>query len=132
MDTQIIVEGKRRRVWPEGLKRQIVEESNAPGVSVCDVARRYDLDPAQLYQWRKKFRKANIGCPPSYSGEGFFAVDVVREAVGGEDLNGGHGTDQPTLASRVVIAFPNGRQLYVPASLERKYLDVLIAAVAGS
>ena len=49
MDCEIIVEGKRRRVWSEALKRQIVEESVAPGMTVAQVARAHDLDPAQVY-----------------------------------------------------------------------------------
>ncbi len=66
---EIIIDGKRKRTWPRDLKRQIVEESCAPGVSVCEVARRYDLEPSQLFHWRKRFRD----CSPSAS-EGHLRV----------------------------------------------------------
>lgn len=56
MDGEIIIEGKRRRSWPDALKRKIVEESCDLDVTVCEVARRHDLDPGQLFAWRKKFR----------------------------------------------------------------------------
>jgi len=57
LDAEIIVEGQRRRDWLRNLKRQIVEESYAPEVSVREVACRHDLDPVQLFSWHKMFRE---------------------------------------------------------------------------
>src|SRR5260370_14214691 len=47
-------DGRRRR-WPEGMKRQIVAESLAPGMSVSVVARRYDINANQLFTWRRRY-----------------------------------------------------------------------------
>lgn len=33
----------------------IVEASNAAGVTVCEVARRYAIEPSQLFHWRTQF-----------------------------------------------------------------------------
>jgi len=39
----------RRRNWPADEKAAIVAESYAPGRTVCGVARRHGLTPAQLF-----------------------------------------------------------------------------------
>lgn len=117
---------KPRRNWPKSLKRQIVEESNAPGISVCEVARAYDLDPAQLFAWRKKFG-AGVEEPASSIGEPAFVAVEVDDSVDLEivdDLGA-----QPS-SERFEIAFPNGRHLFVPVGVERALLGALIVAVA--
>src|SRR3954447_16544746 len=52
----------RRRTWPTDEKAAIVAESYAPGRTVCGVARRHGLTPAQLFTWRRLARRA--GPPP--------------------------------------------------------------------
>jgi transposase len=44
---------ERRRRWSAEQKRSIVAEAFAPGASVCDVARRRDVVPGQIYRWRR-------------------------------------------------------------------------------
>jgi len=48
----------RRRTWPADEKAAIVAESYAPGRTVCGVARRHGLTPAQLFTWRRLARRA--------------------------------------------------------------------------
>jgi transposase len=52
---------ERRRRWSAEQKRSIVAEAFAPGASVCDVARRRDLVPGQIYRWRNELRTAAAG-----------------------------------------------------------------------
>lgn len=49
--------GRRKRSWPEALKREIVAATLAPGSSVSIVARRYDVNANQVFSWRKLFRE---------------------------------------------------------------------------
>lgn len=50
---------RRNRSWPEALKREIVAASFDPGSSVSVVARRYDVNSNQLFNWRKAFRNGS-------------------------------------------------------------------------
>src|SRR5438094_9716092 len=45
----------RNRSWPEALKREIVAASFAPGSSVSIVARPYDVNANQVFNWRKRY-----------------------------------------------------------------------------
>src|SRR3954470_21767175 len=47
----------RRRNWPADEKAAIVAESYAPGRTVCGVARRHGLTPAQLFAWPRPARR---------------------------------------------------------------------------
>ena len=48
---------RRNRSWPETLKREIVAASFAPGSSVSVVARQYDVNANQVFNWRKRYRE---------------------------------------------------------------------------
>jgi transposase len=52
---------ERRRRWSAEQKRLIVAEAFAPGASVCEVARRVDVVPGQIYRWRNELRSASAG-----------------------------------------------------------------------
>ena len=52
---------ERRRRWSLEQKRSIVGEAFAPGASVCEVARRLDVVPGQIYRWRRDLREAAVG-----------------------------------------------------------------------
>ena len=50
---------KRRRTIKE--RRDIVEETLAPGASVARVARRHDVNANQVFYWRKLYREGRLG-----------------------------------------------------------------------
>ena len=47
--------GRRRRSWPEAVKREIVAASLVPGACVSVVARQYDVNANQVFAWRKLY-----------------------------------------------------------------------------
>ncbi|TMJ33990.1 MAG: IS66 family insertion sequence element accessory protein TnpB [Alphaproteobacteria bacterium] len=58
---EILSSPERRRRWSGEQKRSIVAEAFAPGASVCEVARRRDVVPGQIYRWRHELRSAAAG-----------------------------------------------------------------------
>jgi transposase len=54
-----VPQGKRRRQFPDLLKRQIVEETLLPGATVSAVARLYGVTPPCVFRWRKELGYAS-------------------------------------------------------------------------
>src|SRR5436190_7725607 len=53
---EVLTGPERRRDWPDSRKIAIVAESLALGVNVSEIARRHEINPHQLFGWRKGFR----------------------------------------------------------------------------
>jgi transposase len=58
---EVFTGARRRRAWSAEDKASIVAESHSGGGSVCDVARRHGLTPAQLFSWRRAARRKSVG-----------------------------------------------------------------------
>jgi transposase len=58
-------DGRTRRFRSKQERRQIVEESLKPGVSVSLVARAHDVNTNQVFKWRKQYQqgKLEVGAP---------------------------------------------------------------------
>jgi transposase len=52
---EVITGPERRRDWPDERKIAIVAKALVPGVNVSAIAREHDLNPQQLFGWRKRF-----------------------------------------------------------------------------
>ena len=50
---------ERHRRWREDERRQILTTAFAPGASVADVARQYDVATSLIYKWRQQGLSAN-------------------------------------------------------------------------
>ena len=46
---------RRNKRWPAALKREIVAATYLPGSSVSVVARQYDVNANQVFEWRRRF-----------------------------------------------------------------------------
>jgi transposase len=53
----------RRRRWSAADKGRIVAESFERGARASDVARRHDISPQQLFQWRRQAREGSFVVP---------------------------------------------------------------------
>jgi transposase len=57
---------RRRKIWPEALKREIIAAAFQPGASVSLVARQYDVNANQVFCWRKDFaRRETVPVTPA-------------------------------------------------------------------
>src|SRR5262249_11936118 len=61
---EVITGVERRRNWPTSRKLEIVDESEAEGAVVSEVARRHGMHPQQLFGWRAKLRKTEKAASP--------------------------------------------------------------------
>lgn len=59
-EIKLITSSERRRKWSIKEKRQIIEETYRPGMSVSQVARKYGIMPSQLFYWRRTMEEGAL------------------------------------------------------------------------
>jgi transposase len=52
---EVISGPERRRDWPDERKIALAAKALVPGVNVSAIAREHDINPQQLFGWRKRF-----------------------------------------------------------------------------
>ena len=108
---------RKRRAWSEDEKRLICGQARLPGVSVSQVARRYDVNANLVFKWLRDLRFA-----PDGSGEGarFLPVEIV---------GGGLREERPAPAcaeSRIEIGLASGHSLRISGAYDPDALARLI------
>jgi transposase len=93
---------KRQHRSPE-LKRQIVEETLAPGASVARVARAHGVNANQVFAWRRQYQRGLLK-PRNRATPGLLAV---RLAEGGADRTGA--AMPQSLSGTIQIELPKGQ-----------------------
>ena len=58
LSERFVAKGRKRRSWSDDEKRMICGQTRVPGVSVSQVARRYDVNANQVFNWLKEPRFA--------------------------------------------------------------------------
>lgn len=77
---EVITSVQRRRRWSAEEKRTMVQEAEQPGCSVSQIARKYGINPNQLFQWRRLMRQGAL-CAIG-AGEDVVAASEVKELKG--------------------------------------------------
>ena len=108
-----MAKGVKRRSWSTDEKRMICAQTRVLGVSVAQVARRYNVNANQIFNWLKDprfaadaedaacFLPVEVARPEAHEAEGCVAADGRIEI----ELSGGH---------RVIVSGP-----YDPEALGR-------------
>ena len=102
-------------------KRRIVAQTCAPGVSVSQVGRRYDVNANLIFKWRRDPRYR-----PPEDGAGvlsFLPVEVAPEPASAlaRDSSGG----------RIEIALPSGHRVSASGSFDVDALCRVVRALGG-
>jgi transposase len=74
---EVITSVQRRRRWPTAEKIRLVEETMQPGMSVSYVARRADVAPSLLFNWRRRMLEG--GLQAVQADEDVVGTSCVRE-----------------------------------------------------
>lgn len=106
-----VVETGRRRRWTDEAKQRIVAEAFESGISVLTAARRHEVDPSQIYDWRRRL------FPLVSKGLGEFAAVVVTPQVCASSSRG-----------QMEIVCGNGRRVIVDRDVD---VAALLRVLAG-
>ena len=112
--------GQKKRFWSDEEKRSICNQTQVPGVSVAQVARRYSMNSNLIFTWLRDPRYApgpkDESCGPD-GGDVFLPVEVSgptlenrTDAAHVETVGLYNGT---VLANRIDITLSDGRRIVV-------------------
>ncbi len=95
---------RKRRKWSDDEKRMICAQTLVPGVSVAQVARRYDLNANQIFNWLKdpKFAPDEHD---THDEAKFLPVEVIAEPPPSEPL--------PETTGLIELELANGHRLRI-------------------
>jgi transposase len=131
---------KRQRRSAE-LKRQIVQETLAPGASVARVARAHGVNANQVFTWRRQYRQGLLEASNRLTA-GLLAVRVadaepgrsarseLRRRVAEAGAQSRDAARTRTLSGTIQVELPKGR-LRLIGSVDPETLRVVLEALRG-
>jgi transposase len=114
---------KRQRRSPE-LKRQIVEETLAPGASVARVARAHGVNANQVFAWRRQYQQGLLKAA-TRARPGLLAVRVAEAVTQARDSQSGRSP-----RGIIQVELPQGK-LRLTGCVDREALRVVLEALRG-
>ncbi|MEM1152107.1 MAG: transposase [Pseudomonadota bacterium] len=111
---------RRRRNWSDDEKRMVCAQTRMPGVSVSQVARRYDVNANQVFNWLKDPKFA--GSPDDGDLARFLPVEVIEPGVDAPE-------DEQTAVLDIELA--NGHRLTVRGPYDAEALATLIRKLSA-
>ncbi len=107
---EVITGRERRRSWSDEQKRQLVAAAFAPGAKVADVARCADVQPGQIYRWRREIAGRDSGFAP--------VVVAPVEPVG-----------RPAGTAAIEVALAGRVSVRIPASIPPALAEAVVKAL---
>jgi transposase len=121
-----VAAARKRRIWSDAEKRMICRQTRVPGVSVSQVARRYDANANLVFTWLRDPRFA----PDEAVIEtqmAFLPVEVIEERP---DICGSISAPAPAAEGRIELELAGGHRLRVVGSYDPEALARLIRGLA--
>jgi len=116
---------RKRRVWTDDEKRMVCAQARLPGVSVSQVARRYDVNANLVFTWLRDPRfvpREPAGGSPGELGP-FLPVEIVEEPDWRHRATGAQGRIEIDLAGGHSLRITGG---YDPEALARLIRGLLV------
>ena len=115
---------RKRRIWSDDEKRAICGQTRVAGVSVSQVARRYDVNANLVFTWLHDVRFASVGTvadEPAVEPSGFLPVQIVDRAE----------TEGPTpISGTIEIDVAGGHRLRIVGAYNPEALARLIRGLS--
>jgi transposase len=108
---------RRRRRWPEAVKRRIVAETRESGASVSVVARRHDVNANQVFAWCRRYRDDGSG--GAAEPNGLVPVSLVASAA------------ETVSAGSIEVGFGGGIVVRVTGAVEAATLRQVLTVLAA-
>ena len=135
VDLVMLKKRRIRRRWEDGEKIRIVAQTRVPGVSVSQVARRYDVNANLVFKW---LRDPRFNPPPEDSLNGsFLPVEVVaKPPVIDPPVIDVSIAETPVISSvasgsQVEIVLPTGHRINVSGTYDPDALCRLVRGLAS-
>jgi transposase len=137
VDTSVSTDALGRRSGPRRQhtleeKLQIVQETHVRGASVAVVARRHDLNPNQVFAWRRLYRQGLLKADAAQASAQLLPVKVSTPTVIPSERAARVGRESPVVAvvASIEIKLANGHGLIVRGEVDAKQIarviDVLV------
>ncbi len=111
---------RKRRLWDDDEKRRIVAQTRVPGVSVSQVARRYDVNANMVFKWLRDSRFK----PPGDEASRFLPVEIVAEPP--PPISNAAPPD-----AKIEIKLANGHRLIVSGAFDPDAVSRLARGLSG-
>ena len=108
---------RKRRKWSDDEKRMICAQTVVPCVSVAQVARRYDLNANQIFNWLKDPKFAPDDRPKEDEAK-FLPVEVIAQPTPSEPV--------PGTAGLIELELANGHRLRISVSYDPEAIARLV------
>lgn len=112
---------RKRRKWSNDEKRMICAQTVVPGVSVAQVARRYDLNANQIFNWLKDPKFAPDEQVDEEEAK-FLPVEVIAEPTPPERI--------PETTGLIELELSNGHRLRISGSYDPEAIARLVRHLA--
>ena len=121
---------RKRRIWSDDEKRAICGQTRVAGVSVSQVARRYDVNANLVFTWLRDARfasAATVDDEPAVEPRGFLPVQIVDQPEG-EDL--ASVPDPTPVLGTIEIDVAGGHRLRIVGTYDPEALARLIRGLS--
>lgn len=123
---------ERRRDWPDERKIEIVAETLAPGVNISEIARRHEINPQQLFGWRKRFRVQAEALLASVDGPAalpIFAPVVIEAAPPAPQTNAMPAAKSDEVGGSAIEVVVGDATLRIRGAADAKTLALVLKAL---